>query len=204
MLAVAIRKAGDAKLADLELAKILTLDPDHIPARMIRALNAAESRRFAEALRDLNVILNHPGLSGYLRKDPSLFRDFHQATRRFLGNGKVDEARMIARRTLDVAIAIEHPSYMAESHYHLALVYAVLARTDPNYIPPAAKELWWVFRANPLNVSNYAQNSEFDVVRGQLDAELRHRRLIGACRRSDCTRVPGTLDARPTRSSDPT
>jgi len=177
VLASAIREAGDSKLADAELAKILILDPDNIPARMIRALDALKNQRFEEALRDLNVILSHPGLTDYLRKDPSFLRGFHQATRRLLRNGKVEEARMIARRTLDLAIALGHPG--SESHYLLARVYAVLARTDPEFIALAAKELWWVFSANTLNQSQYVQDSEFDAVRAQLDVELGRKRLIG-------------------------
>jgi serine/threonine protein kinase len=177
VLASAIRKVGESKLADAELAKILILDPDNIPVRMFRALDALKNERFEAALRDLNSILTQPGLIGYLRKDPSFLRSFHQATHRFLRNRKVEEARTIAQRTLDLAVALGHPT--SESHYHLARVYAVLARTDPEFIAPAAKELCWVFGVNPLNQSHYAQNSEFDAVRGQLDAELRRRRLIG-------------------------
>ena len=155
VLASAIRKVGDSKLADSELAKILILDPDNIPARMIRALDALKNERFEAALRDLNSILTQPGLIGYLRKDPSFLRSFHQATHRFLRNRKVEEARTIAQRTLDLAVALGHPT--SESHYHLARVYAVLARTDPEFIASAAKELWWVFGVNPLNQSHYAR-----------------------------------------------
>ncbi len=176
VLASTIRKAGDSKLADAELTKILILAPNHLPARMIRALDAIEDGRFADGLRDLDAILAHPGLTGYLRKDPSLFPSFYTATRRLLRNGKAEEARTIARRTLDLAIALGH--HGSGSHYNLACVYAVLARTNPEFIAPAAKELWWVFGAHPVYQTYYEQNSMFDAVRGQLDAELRRRRLI--------------------------
>jgi eukaryotic-like serine/threonine-protein kinase len=176
-LASAFRKAGEHRLADAELAKILILDPDNIPARMIRALDAIEKERIEEALRDLDAILTHPGLAGYVRKDPSFLRSLHQATHRFLRNRKFQEARTIADRTLDLAISLGQPR--GESHYHLARVYAALARSDHEFIIPAARELWWVFGAHPLYQSNYAQNSEFDPVRGQLDAELSRIRVIG-------------------------
>ena len=126
----------------------------------------------------MNAILAHPGLTSYIRKDPSFLRSFHQATRRFSRNRKIEEARTIAERTLDLAICLGQPR--GESHYHLARVYAALAASsDPEYVISAASELWWVFGA-PSSVSQQLwQNSEFDLVRGQLDAELSRTHVIG-------------------------
>ena len=73
MLASTIRKAGELDVASAENAKILSLDPDHIPARMSRAVEAIERRHFGEAQRDLIAVLNHPDLIGYLRQGPDAF-----------------------------------------------------------------------------------------------------------------------------------
>jgi serine/threonine protein kinase/tetratricopeptide (TPR) repeat protein len=169
-LAWAIRSAGDSELADAELAKILILDPDNIPARMTHALNALEKHRDEEALSDLDAVLTHLGLTQYIRKDPSFLTRFHQVSRRLLREGNMEEAKIVARHALDLAIAVGCPS--GESHYHVAQVYAVLARTDPEFIAATAKELWWVFRAHPLYRNKYLQNQAFDPVRAQVDAEL--------------------------------
>ena len=53
VLASTIRKAGQLELAYAEIAKILRLDPDYIPARTMHAVEAIENRHFDEAQRDL-------------------------------------------------------------------------------------------------------------------------------------------------------
>ena len=173
ILASIIRKSGDLALAAAENAKILCLDPDHIPARMLRAVEAIERRKFGEAQRDLFAVLNHPDLIGYIRKDPTLLRFFHQASRQLAIGGKAQEGQILARKTLDLAICLN--SLQSESHYNLAQAYATLAQNDPAFVAQAAAELWWVLVANPSNQINYLQDSAFDPVREQIDAVLRRK-----------------------------
>jgi serine/threonine protein kinase len=185
-LAVSIRKAGKPDVAAAEIAKILVLDPDYIPARMARAVDAIKRRRFREAERDLHAVLDHPDLIEYLRKDPTLLRSFHQASRLLSIGGEAQEGQVLARKTLDLANALH--LFRGESHYALAQAYATLARSDRQFVARAAGELWWVFVANPANRVNYLQDSAFDAVRGEIDAELglkpdpagEHERLVTA------------------------
>ncbi len=65
-LASKIRDAGDRELASIEYAKILLLDPAHLPARTFRALSAIDHESYAQAEYDLQLVLNHPHLIEYL------------------------------------------------------------------------------------------------------------------------------------------
>jgi eukaryotic-like serine/threonine-protein kinase len=186
-LAVSIRKAGKPEVASAENAKILVLDPEYIPARVARAREAIERHRFGEAERDLNAVLDHPHLTEYLRKDPTLLRSFHQLSRLLSIGGRVHEGQALAQKTLDLANALQ--LLRSESHYSLAQSYAMLARNDRQYVALAADELWWVFVANPSNqVNYYVQDKVFDAVREQINAALRlkpdpigeHERLVEA------------------------
>jgi eukaryotic-like serine/threonine-protein kinase len=172
-LAESIRKAGESDVASAEFAKILALDPEQIPARMSRAKEAIEHRRFGEAERDLNAVLNHPHLIEYLRKDPTLFRCFHQISWLLSKSGKASEGQVLARKTLDLANTLHQ--LRGESHYSLAQAYATLARNDYEFVARAAGELWWVFVANPANQGRYLQDIAFDPVREQIDAALRDK-----------------------------
>jgi eukaryotic-like serine/threonine-protein kinase len=174
-LATSIRNSGQLDVASAEYAKVLILDPEHIPARMARAREAVEHLRFGEAERDLNAVLNNPHLIEYLRKDPTLLRCFHQISHLLSNSGKAQEGRVLAEKTLDLAIAAHHP-HRSESHYSLAQAYAALARNDQQFAAQAAHELWWVFVANPANRGRYLQDIAFDPVRAQIDAALRRKR----------------------------
>ena len=65
-----LREADEPALAEVELGKILALDPDHIGARVMRARRLLEADRLDEAFPDLELVLNHPGLLEYLRNEP--------------------------------------------------------------------------------------------------------------------------------------
>ena len=113
-----LHAANEPALAEVEFGKILALDPDHIDARMMRAMQSIEAGRLDEAFPDLEVILNHPGLVEHLRKEPmllarmqgptkSLISHLHDVSRRYCLRGKFDKGRTIARRVLDVAILLK-------------------------------------------------------------------------------------------------
>jgi serine/threonine protein kinase/tetratricopeptide (TPR) repeat protein len=171
VLASKIRDAGDRELASSEYAKILMLDPDHVPTRTFRALDAIEDKRFGQAQYDLQLVLNHPHLTEYLRRNPTFLRSLIQASRRFSLNGRVQEGQAQARRAL--AYANEVHQLRSESHYNLARAYAISAHDDPRFVSLAANELWWVLLAHPDYEHYYFQDSTFDSVRDQIDRELR-------------------------------
>jgi hypothetical protein len=151
---------------------------------MWSALEAIELRQFDEAERYLSAVLNDPGLSEYLREDPTLLRCFHQASRRLSVGGKAHDGLVLARKTLDLAKSLHQ--LKGESHYNLAQAYATLAQSDHQFAAQAAGELWWVFAANPANQDRYLRDIAFDPVREQIDTVLRgkpdptveHARLI--------------------------
>ena len=162
-LASKIRNAGDLELAASEYAKVLMLDPDHIPARMSRALEAIKNKRFGERGTTLKRVLNHPRLTEYLRRNPPFFRFLLQASRQFSLAGHAPEGRAVARRVLDFANAARHAR--GESHYNLACAYAVSARNDSQFVPLAANELWWALVAHPVYRDHYLRDPMFDPVR---------------------------------------
>ncbi len=174
MLASTLRKAGEPDIASGENAKILILDPDHIPARMARALEAIDRRQFDQAQRDLDMLLDHPNLMGYLRRDPTLIRCFHDASRLLSLGGKVQEGRVLARKALDLAITLNQ--YRPESHYNLARAYALCVHSEPQLVAATADNLWRAFVSNPAYQDYYEQDSAFDPVREQIAVVLRGMR----------------------------
>jgi tetratricopeptide (TPR) repeat protein len=181
-LATAIRQAGEFDLAEVEFAKILLLEPDHIGVRMTCAMQAVDSGRLDEALPQLNAILNHPDLIEYLRNEVvvmgvldrrnerTLLDLFYNASRLYCHHGKLNEGRAIARRAVDLAIALHRPRGMA--HFNLARAYAASVPSSSEYVGLAATQLFCAFVANPLYKVQYANDSTFDAVRTSIDAEL--------------------------------
>jgi hypothetical protein len=172
-LASRIIAAGEVDLAALELDKILILEPDQIEARMNRVILSIDARRFEEAQRDLDSVLNNPGLIDHSQKYPTFIRRFHHASRRYCLNGKFQEGRAIARRALDVSITLRLPR--GESQFNMARAYAMSARTEPQFIAEAANQLYELFVANPLNQNIYASDPTFGPVRDQISAEMRKK-----------------------------
>ncbi len=97
-LADALRRAGLFPLAEVELEKILVIQPDHIPTRMMRAEQSLELGRFADARAELDVVLDHPGLEDYVRGTSKSLDPFFLITRLYLRAGKANEARRVAER----------------------------------------------------------------------------------------------------------
>jgi serine/threonine protein kinase len=171
VLASEVYNAGERELAAAELTKALLIDPDHLAARFRRAIQAVEAQRYDEAERDLEVVLYHPDLFEYLSQNPSRIRWFHTMTCRYLDSGRVEEARRIARRALDLAISLR--ILRGESHFYLARACAVDGRSNPESIAEAAKQLHNAFVAHPFYKDrNYLRDPTFDPVRVQIDAAL--------------------------------
>ncbi len=184
-LASKIHNSGARELASREYAKILMLDPDDIPTRTIRALEEIENKSLGPAHHDLEVVLNHPHLIEYLRKNPAFWSYLLQASRQFSLVATAEAGRAVARRLLDFANVLHHAR--GDSHYNLACAYGISARQNPEFVPMAASHLWQAVVAHPLYQNHYLRDPVFDPVRAQIDQELRtkpdpseeHRRLLG-------------------------
>jgi predicted Zn-dependent protease len=172
LLADAMRRAEDFARARVELDKILKVAPDHIPARMARAVIAIKDGQFDEARRELDAVLNHPGLLSHLRGTPDSFACFFRVTHVFLEAKKVDEAETIARRAQDLAIRAEQQ--VAKSQYNLAQVYAVRGRSDLRFIKQAAEQLSKSFSGRP-HLRNWYRDDQWwlEPVKPLLDTALR-------------------------------
>ena len=179
-----LHAANEPLLAETELSKMLSLDPDHIAGRMMRAVHLISVDRLDDAFADLEVVLYHPRLMENLRQEPivfastqgpreSLIIQLHRVSMHYCLKAQLDKGRTIARRVLDVAILLER--HCAASHYNLAKVHALSARVDPNEIARAANQLYLAFVAHPLYRDDYDQDSTFDAVRAQINSRLERR-----------------------------
>jgi len=178
-------------IAAAELEKILTLDPQHIIARMQRMMQSLEQGRFQEARNDLDLVLNYSVLIGYLRKDPNGFRFLHLATRRFVLYGLIAEALRIADMT--VSCSIELKQYQGRSHYYKAMVLSVAARSDWTQVALAAKQLQLAIHANDRFKEWYQGDKHFDPVRTRINAAL--DRLPEISRKKDSRMARGSAMA---------
>jgi serine/threonine protein kinase/tetratricopeptide (TPR) repeat protein len=166
-----IRVAGDIELAHAEFSKVLVFDPDHLPARMERALLAIERSRFNEAARDIECVLSHRGLNTYIAEHSDFINGFYWAASAYLNQGKVAEGRSLARRALDLAISADLSR--GACHYILARAYAMSSSTNPDMVVEAAKQLQYAFKANreyyrPI----YERDNAFASVRTKIDCYL--------------------------------
>ncbi len=171
IIARKIREAGNMELAMVEFTKALVIDPDHLAARMERALLAIETGRYDDAGRDLDRVLTHPGLTAYLATHPEFISCFYSASSEYLNQGKIDEGRALARRTRDLAIAAKLPR--GRCHYILARAYVMSSSSNPELIDEAAKQLRNAFIAKadyyrPL----YESDTTFDSVRTKIDSYI--------------------------------
>jgi hypothetical protein len=180
-LALRIYQAGELDLAKAELDKILMLQPDHIAARMMRVELAIETRRFDAAQRDFDAVLNHPRLVDYLRDNPNPFVPFYNISRLYLCAEMLPEARRVARAALDFSIFLKKDC--GRSHFYLARVEAVAARTDPGLIEGASNQLFKAFQAHRDFQRWYQREDWFDPVRIAMDAELRRLASLDEARR---------------------
>ena len=171
-LADAFYDAGAFAQAEAELDKILKLDPDNFPARLKRVKLAVQARQYDVARRELDAVLNHPELLEELRKTPiNCFTPFFMVTHRYLQAKKVAEARMVAERAYEFAVQLKRD--VAKSQYNLAQVYAVMGRSDPQFIRQTAKLLSQAFVARPELRQWYREDRWWLYrIRTRLDAAL--------------------------------
>ena len=96
-LSEAIHKSGDYVGAQAELDRILAFEPDHLLTRMTSVVYAIDAHQFDAARRDLEAILNHPGLLDHLRKTPDCFVPLFLMTYGYLKSSRVADAQMVAQ-----------------------------------------------------------------------------------------------------------
>ena len=94
-------------------------------------------------------------------------------TSRYLMAGRFEEARMVARRAVDLAITLKITGNRGPCHYYLARVLAMKARSDPEFLQGAAEQLYLAIAANATFQEWYRQSADFDPVRGLIDAALK-------------------------------
>jgi tetratricopeptide (TPR) repeat protein len=170
VLATTIHEAGKIETAAVELEKILALEPDYLYARLMRGLQAIETRRFEEARTDLKAVLNHSRLLELLHKEPGLILTLHDVSRRYARHGLIDEAIEIAEDALSYANLLKQ--HQGRSNYMLARVYALAAKSDPCCIPLVAQQLQFAFIAHSTFKKWYESDANFHAVRTQVNALL--------------------------------
>ena len=195
MLAAFLREAEQFPLAGAEAEKILVLQPDYLPARMMRAEQAIAGRQLDAARSELDAVLAHPGLEESARGDASLLETFFCVTIRYLKVGRPDDALRIAERARDLAASIARG--VGASHFNLARVHAVLGASSPSHIEAAAGQLHRAFVEHPKWRKWYQEEGRwFDPVRTRIDAVLGRMEDPAAVRRRTAeaaakTRVAG-------------
>ena len=154
------------------LEKILTLDPQHIIARMARMMQSLEQGHLHEARNDLDLVLNHPKLIAELRKNPQVFPFLHLAAQRFARYGHITEALRIADMAVACSLVLKQTQTQGRSHFYKAEVLSVAARADSRQVALAAKQLQLAIHANPKFKVWYQRDKLFDPVRTRINAAL--------------------------------
>jgi hypothetical protein len=157
-------------IADIELDKILSLDPNHLPTLMTRMMQSLEQGRVQEAQSNLQLVLSHVHLRDHLSTSPDVFTFLHQATERFAQHGLIADALKLGEKTASLSFQLGQPR--GRSHFYLAKVHSIAARTDPLELAEAAKQLQFAVLASPRFKEWYRADREFDPVRIRLDAAL--------------------------------
>jgi serine/threonine protein kinase len=157
-------------IAAAELEKILALDRQHLTARKARMMLLLEQGRFEEARKDLELILNHPSLMEEMRTDPEAFLFLHRTADRFARYGLISDAMRIA--DMAVSCSIELKRFRGRSHYYMAKVLSVGARSDSTQIARAALQLQLAIHAHGRFKEWYEADKVFDPMRTRINAAL--------------------------------
>ena len=157
-------------IAAAELEKILTLDPQHITARIARMMLSLEQGHTDAARNDLGLVLSNPGLIAEMRNDPELFPFLHRAGREVCSLPFDPEALRIA--DMAVSCSSELKQYRGRSYYYMAKVLSVAARSDSTKVARAATQLQLAIHANNRFKEWYQNDKDFDPMRTRIDAAL--------------------------------
>lgn len=180
VLASRIREAGLPDLAMSELTKLLILDPDYLVGRVDRLcliLNQepTDNPEWPRLVRnDLESALNDPRLSEYAGGSARRLDALHSASLRLSTHGLHHEALRLAAATLEASRAAELS--LGRSHYTLAQVQAIAARTEDKWAAAAAANLRRAIAANHDFETWFIQDPAFNPIRSQIRALLNARR----------------------------
>jgi serine/threonine protein kinase len=166
--------AKELAIASVEVDKVLSMSPAHLPALMSRMLLALMQGRLKEARSDLERVLTHPELAKQLREDPERFEFFRLVSLRFARYGFFGDALRIADTMISLSEQLN--SQRGRSYYAKATVLAMATREDPSRIGLAADHLQTAFEANTRFWEWYRNDHSFDEVRILIDAQLAQSR----------------------------
>ncbi|WP_406695146.1 protein kinase [Singulisphaera sp. Ch08] len=150
----------------LELDKLIELEPEHLEARLYRAmlLRKLECRK---AMADFAYLVDHPRLEELIAQYKDAVSIYHQRTSDLLQENQPKAAIKVAQDGLVQAYRIQ--TMLGESHYALARAYGLAARSEPCFIPRAAAELENVFAINPSILGNWFEDDvNFDGLRDRV------------------------------------
>jgi hypothetical protein len=156
---------------------------------MTLAAAAIEAGQLDDALEQIETVINDPRLVDYLRgehvllaraRDPnrlSLIGILHIVSRKCCAVGRFNEGRLVARRALDLAMAVGQPT--GEPRYSLARAYVAPGDRAPEKSSSrdAANHLYLAFVAHPRFKDRYIHDPAFDSARAQIDELLKQKKL---------------------------
>ncbi len=189
LLAAGLAFDGEPEDAVAEFDRVLRADPAHLRARYQRAaqVHRLDPRR---AIAEYAAIIEEPRFEELFREEPLAIRAFHHVATALLLAGKLDEARAVAERALahanrsgsfrdEVVFARQNAtdpvaySARGESHYLLARVHAVAARTDRDRLRPAVESLGRCFAIHEkFQKEWFAKDRLFDGVRDEIGERM--------------------------------
>lgn len=164
---------SDAALGQIDLA--LTIDPDLLTARYLRAV--LRSRNGAEgAYEDCLEVTRLPDSRFEPKANRQAIPAFSYVSARLIGEGRLDEAVDVARRGVRLGRRHRLESRLqGQLHYGLALALLHTAMEDPSVIEDAKSELREAFRLAPAFVKERcAADGAFVAIRktfGQLPTD---------------------------------
>ncbi|AGA27513.1 serine/threonine protein kinase [Singulisphaera acidiphila DSM 18658] len=150
----------------LELDQILSLEPEHLEARLYRAMLLRKLNRH-EAISDFAYLVDHPRLDELIPQYKDAINIYHQRTSDLL---RANQPKTAIKVALDgLAQANRFQSMVGESHYALARAYASAAKSDPSLIPQVAKQLKAAYKINPkILATSFEEDQNFTGLRDQV------------------------------------
>jgi serine/threonine protein kinase len=171
-------RTGDANLALGELDKLLTLDPDFLHGRLMRAIQRLAIGQIDAAQEDLDLLWNNPRLPAFLDESPDIFDRFVDISRLYLKFGRAHEAWEVSRRAVEIGDRLNRP--LGILRYGLARAAAVRAASEPEFVEKAAVALRDTFRIDDCFRDWYRHDRHFGAARSQIDAWLTQETTVPA------------------------
>ncbi len=153
-----------------QFESIIEIDPDYLPARLLRGLllcrldDQLDASRSQEGIRELALLLDHPRFEELVAHRRESIRAFHLVARDRFRHGRLAEALELGERGLSLA---ERTGLdVGESHYALARTYIQAAKGDPSAFQKAVEHLLAARTCNAYFVSGWFEADKvFDPTR---------------------------------------